>query len=141
MNLDLIRYFAAAGIIWFALQGNAPSISPAAPYNGLMRDVHTATRSMDAHDRQGLSEALTSASKMLAEDRAGLIKTTEDLQEFVKGSLAYGYSSFSIGKYPAAALAVQSELERAVGASIQAVTPEIRSKVAETLSEAGRAVR
>jgi len=142
MNLDFIRLALGAAIVWYALlQGNAPSITPSAPYTGPMTTIHSETRSMDKQDQQGLSEALSAASKMLADDKAGLIKTTEELQAFTRGTLAYGYTSFALAKYPRVAAAVQAELEKATGDTVQAVTPEIRSRVAEALAEAGRAAR
>lgn len=96
---------------------------------------------MESQDRAGLSAALTAASQMLRADTAGLLKTTEDLQEFVRGTTAYGYSSFALKKYPAVAAAVQTELEKAVGSEIKAVESSDRARVADTLEELGRAVR
>lgn len=143
MNSQVVRMAVAAGIVWYALgmPGLPPSVSPSAPYAGSLTAVHSATRDMVAADRQGLAEALAAAGRMLADDRAGLIKTTEDLQKFVRGTLAYGYSSFSVKKYPASAAAIQAELERVVGDKIEAVTPEKRAAVASMLEEAGRATR
>ena len=143
MNPQTIRLIAAGAIVWYALgmPGTSTPIAPSAPYTGSMSAVHSASRSMDAHDRQGLSEALASAGKMLADDKAGLIKNTEDAQRFARGAIAYGYSSFSIQKYPQVASAMQSELERATGSVVTEETSEIRQKMSEALEEIGRAVR
>lgn len=140
---DLIRIAIAGGIVYFALTGGTPGGggTSSVPYTGSMTSVHSAASSMESPDKQGLSEALTAASKMLDDDKAKLIKTTEDIQQFTRGSMSYGYSSFSLGKYPEVSRAVQSELEKAVGSEIVPVTPEIKSKVVATLKELGDAIR
>ena len=96
---------------------------------------------MDKADRQGLSEALTAAGKMLGDDKAKLIKKTSDIQSFTRGTMAYGYSSFALNKYPDVSRAVQAELEKAVGDEDVPVTPEIKDKTVKTLEELGRAIQ
>ena len=66
----------------------AGALSPASPYTGSMTAVHEAANSMDKTDRQGLSEALTAAGKMLDDDKAKLIKKTSDIQSFTRGTMA-----------------------------------------------------
>ena len=139
---DLIRIAVVIGGLGllFGDTGGGGS-KPSEPYNGSMTAVHSAANSMDKTDRQGLSEALGAASKMLADDKAKLIKTTEDIQNFTRGSMAYGYSSFALAKYPEVSKAVQVELEKAVGDEITAVTPEIKNRTVATLKELGLAIK
>lgn len=139
---DLIRIAVVIGGLGLLFGGDTGGGSkPSEPYNGSMTAVHSAANSMDKTDRQGLSEALTSASKMLDDDKAKLIKTTEDIQNFTRGSMAYGYSSFALTKYPEVSKAVQVELEKAVGDEITAVTPEIKNRTVATLKELGQAIK
>ena len=141
-----VRYIAAAAVLYFALTGGKlPSIGPAGtpsgPYTGPLTALHDAAGQMDPKDRSGLSEALDAASKMIAEDKAGLLTTTEALQKAARGSIAFGYSTFSVKKYGNVASLIQAELEKAIGTEVVAVTPEVRGKVAASLADASRAVR
>lgn len=141
---NALRAVLAAGIVYVALYGVPSGINPAIPssaYSGPLTAAHNAAASMESQDRAGLSAALAASGKMLRADSAGLLKTTEDVQEFVRGTTAYGYSSFSLKKYPAVADAVQAELEKAVGSEIKAVDSSDRARIADTLEELGRAVR
>ena len=139
---DLIRIAVVIGGLGLLFGGDTGGGSkPSEPYNGSMTAVHSAANSMDKTDRQGLSEALTAAGKMLADDKAKLIKTTSDIQSFTRGSMAYGYSSFALSKYPDVSRAVQAELEKAVGDEDVPVTPEIKDKTVKTLEELGRAIQ
>ena len=142
MNGDLIRYAVAAAVLWYVFAGPAAvTPGPAGPYTGTMSSLHTAAASMEAKDREVLSEALDAASKMISDDRAGLLTTTESLQKAARGAVAFGYSTFTATKYPAVASLIQADLEKAIGTDVVAVTPEVRSKVAGVLSEAARAIR
>ena len=141
---NTLRAVLAAGIVYVALFGIPDGISPPVPgagYSGPLTAAHTAAASMESQDRAGLSAALAASGKMLRSDPAGLLKTTEDVQEFVRGTTAYGYSSFSLKKYPDVADAVQAELEKAVGSEIKAIDSSDRARIADTLEELGRAVR
>lgn len=140
---DLIRIAVVIGGLGLLFGGDTGGggSTPSEPYNGSMTAVHSAANSMDKTDRQGLSEALTAASKMLEDDKAKLIKTTEDIQNFTRGSMSYGYSSFALAKYPEVSKAVQVELEKAVGDEITAVTPEIKNRTVATLKELGQAIK
>ena len=139
---DLIRIAVVIGGLGLLFGSDTGGGSkPSEPYTGSMTAVHSAANSMDKTDRQGLSEALTAASKMLDDDKAKLIKTTEDIQNFTRGSMAYGYSSFALAKYPEVSKAVQVELEKAVGDEITAVTPEIKNRTVATLEELSKAMR
>lgn len=140
---DLIRIAIVIGGLGLLFGGDTGGggSKPSEPYTGSMTAVHSAANSMDKTDRQGLSEALTAAGKMLDDDRAKLIKTTSDIQSFTRGSMAYGYSSFALGKYPDVSRAVQAELEKAVGDEDVPVTPEIKDKTVKTLEELGRAIQ
>ena len=140
---DLIRIavvIGGLGLLFGSDTGGGGS-KPSEPYTGSMTAVHSAANSMESADRQGLSEALGAASKMLNDDKAKLIKTTEDIQNFTRGSMAYGYSSFALAKYPEVSKAVQVELEKAVGDEITAVTPEIKNRTVATLEELSKAIR
>lgn len=139
--LDLVRFGAAGLLIYLALNGAPKDLPLPQPYTGSLASVHDAAMQMDASDRQGLSEALLAASKMLASDKASLVKTTEDLQRFVRGTVAYGYTSFALNKYPTVSAEVQKELEKAVGPTYQPVTVELRDKTVETLIELSKAVK
>lgn len=140
---DLIRIAVVIGGLGLLFGGDTGGggSKPSEPYNGSMTAVHSAANSMEKNDRQGLSEALGAASKMLADDKAKLIKTTEDIQNFTRGSMSYGYSSFALQKYPDVSRAVQTELEKAVGDEITAVTPEIKNRTVATLEELSKAIR
>ena len=139
---DLIRIAIVIGGLGLLFGGDTGGGSkPSEPYNGSMTEVHSAAKSMDKTDRQGLSEALTAAGKMLDDDKAKLIKTTSDIQSFTRGTMAYGYSSFALNKYPSVSKAVQAELEKAVGDEDVPVTPEIKDKTVKTLEELGRAIQ
>lgn len=96
---------------------------------------------MDARDRQGLAEALQAAGRMIEDDRAGLLTTTEAVQRAARGAVAFGYTSFSTAKYPQVAAALQAELEKASGDTSAPATPALRQKIAGVLEEAARAVR
>ena len=142
MNGSTIRLIAAAAIVWYALSGGMPGVGPSAgPYTGSMGELHSAAAAMDPKDRSGLSEALDAASKMIANDKAGLLTTTESLQKAARGAIAFGYSTFSVNKYSNVASLIQADLEKAIGSDVVAITPDVRSKVAGVLSEASRAVR
>jgi hypothetical protein len=141
------RYLIAGALIYFVFSGvklpgvpSTPS-APSGPYTGSMSALHEAAGEMDANDRAGLSEALEAASKMVSEDKAGLLSTTEALQKASRGAIAFGYSTFSVKRYSKVAALIQADLEKAVGSEVAAVSPEVRGKVASTLSEAARAVR
>lgn len=138
---DLIRIAVVIGGLGLLFGDTGGGSSPSTPYTGSMTAVHSAAEKMEKNDRQGLSEALTAASKMLEDDKAKLIKTTEDIQNFTRGSMAYGYSSFALAKYPEVSKAVQVELEKAVGDEITAVTPEIKNRTVATLKELGQAIK
>jgi septal ring factor EnvC (AmiA/AmiB activator) len=139
---DLIRIAVVIGGLGLLFGGDTGGgSSPSTPYTGSMTAVHASAEKMEKNDRQGLSEALTAASKMLEDDKAKLIKTTEDIQNFTRGSMAYGYSSFALAKYPEVSKAVQVELEKAVGDEITAVTPEIKNRTVATLKELGQAIK
>ena len=146
MNPTTIRMILAAGIVWYALGGQIPGVSvpgvaPSGPYTGSMTALHTAAASMDPKDRAVLSEALAASGEMISADRAGLLTSTEALQKAARGSIAFGYSTFTVTKYPAVASLIQADLEKAIGSEVAAVTPEIRGKVAGVLSEAARALK
>ena len=139
---DLIRIAVVIGGLGLLFGGDTGGgSSPSTPYTGSMTAVHASAEKMEKNDRQGLSEALTAASKMLEDDKAKLIKTTEVIQNFTRGSMAYGYSSFALAKYPEVSKAVQVELEKAVGDEITAVTPEIKNRTVATLKELGQAIK
>ena len=140
---DLIRIAVVIGGLGllFGDAGGGGGSKPSEPYTGSMTAVHSAANSMDKNDRQGLSEALGAASKMLADDKAKLIKTTEDIQNFTRGSMSFGYSSFALQKYPDVSRAVQAELEKAVGDEIVPASPEIKDKTVKTLQELSRAIQ
>lgn len=137
------RVAVAVALVWWVVAGpNAlPSPSPRQAYTGPMQTVHTAAAGMDARDRQGLAEALAAAGKMIEDDKAGLLTTTEAVQKAARGAIAYGYTSFAVGKYPEVARAIQDELERATGGLSAPATPALRQRVASTLDEAAKAVR
>ena len=62
MNGDLIRYAVAAAVLWYVFAGPA-AVTPgqAGPYTGSMSSLHAAAASMEAKDREVLSEALDAA--------------------------------------------------------------------------------
>lgn len=140
-TIDAVRLGLGALIVYVALYGtpNVPVLPQ--PYVGVYGDVHDVATQMDGNDRQGLSEALVAASRMLASDKAGLVKTTEDLQRFIRGTVAFGYTSFTLNKYPKVSAAIQNELEKTVGPTVQTVSGEMRDKTVEALVELGRAVK
>ena len=141
MNLvDTIRFGLAGLLVYLALNGVPEEIKIFEPYNGPLTHINEAANAMETQDRQGLSEALVAASKML-DDKANLLKTTEDLQEFIKGTISFGYSSFSLKQYPNVAAEIQKELESSVGATVQTLTPELKEDVAKKLSELSRAIK
>jgi len=141
MNLvDTIRYGLAGLLVYIALNGVPEQVKILEPYSGPLIHINEAAAVMETQDRQGLSEALTAASKMLV-DKANLLKTTEDLQEFIKGTISFGYTSFSLKQYPKVAAEIQKELESSVGTTVQTLTPEIKEDVAKKLSELSRAVK
>jgi hypothetical protein len=106
-----------------------------------MTELHAAAATMDPKDRAVRSEALAASGEMIAADRAGLLTSTESLQKAARGSLAFGYSTFTATKYPAVASLIQADLEKAIGSDVVAVTPDVRGKVSGVLSEAARALK
>lgn len=139
--LDVIRFGLAGLLVYVAFYGTPKGVELPQPYTGDLKNVNEAASQMAAEDRQGLSEALLAASKMLASDKANLVKTTEDLQRFVRGTVAYGYTSFALSKYPTVSAEVQKELEKTVGPTVQAVTSDLRDKTVATLIELSKAVK
>lgn len=139
--LDVIRFGLAGFLVYVAFYGTPKGVELPQPYTGDLKNVNEAASQMAAEDRQGLSEALLAASKMLASDKANLVKTTEDLQRFVRGTVAYGYTSFALSKYPTVSAEVQKELETTVGPTVQAVTSDLRDKTVATLIELSKAVK
>ena len=110
-------------------------------YAGKLSALHAAADGMEGRDRAGLSEALDAGAAMLERDAAGLVTTTAQAERFVRGVLGFGYTAFAVKKYPAVAAAVQAELEKATGADDVRMTPEIRSRVVESLRESAAAIR
>lgn len=143
----LIRLAVAAGILWFATGGkvptipSVPSVPSVYPYVGPLAGLHTAARGMDSTSRLSLAETLDSAATMIESDKAGAIKTTEQLQAAIRATIAFGYSAFAETRYPAVAAALQEELEKSVGNTSAPLTPEVRSRTISMLREAAKAVR
>jgi hypothetical protein len=96
---------------------------------------------MDAHDRQGLSEALAAIGKMVRDDRMGSIKTAADIQKMIEVGLDFGYSTFQVKTYPEVAQAVQAEVSKAVGADDSPADSAAKSRAATAIEEIGRAVQ
>ena len=144
MNGDLIRYGLAAAVLWYVFAGPVavPTGPASGPYVGTMTALHTAAASMEAKDREVLSEALDAAGEMLLADKLGLVSTTEELQRYVKAVTEFDYVSHNPSrKYPTVAAAVQSELTKAIGSDVTQVTDAMRQQVSAALTEAGKAVR
>ena len=72
---DIIRIAVVIGGLGLLFGDTGGGSSPSTPYTGSMTAVHASAEKMEKNDRQGLSEALTAASKMLEDDKAKLIKT------------------------------------------------------------------
>ena len=141
--MNAARIVIAAALVWWAVAGSSglPSSSLRQTYSGPMASVHSSAAGMDARDRQGLAEALQAAGRMIEDDRAGLLTTTEAVQRAARGAVAFGYTSFATAKYPQVAAALQAELEKASGDTSAQATPALRQKIAGVLEEAARAVR
>jgi hypothetical protein len=141
MNANAIRLILAAGIVWYALGGSLPSVGPVATYTGPLTALHTAARSMDPKDREGLSEALQALGKMVSDDRMGAIKTTADVQTFIETGLNFGYSTFQTKQYPTVAQYLQDEISKVVGGIEGPADAAVKSRVSAALDDASRAVR
>jgi hypothetical protein len=143
VNGDLIRYAVAAAVLWYVFAGPAAvTPGPAGPYTGSMSSLHTAAASMEAKDREVLSEALDAAGEMLLADKLGLVNTTEELQRYVKAVTEFDYVSHNPSrKYPAVAAAINQEIMKAMGRDVTQVTDAMRQQVSSALIEAGKAVR
>lgn len=147
MDNNTIRFLLLAGICWYAFSGGAGPLlngqAQSGPYTGKLTELHSASRSMDPKDRAVLSEALSAAGSMLAADQKGLVGTTSDLQKYILAVTEFDY--LGIGKpttkYPAVAAAIEKELVAAYGKDQANITPDIRSRVADVMAEAGRALR
>jgi hypothetical protein len=139
------RIAGGALLIWVAL--GTPGIPtgggllPSAPYTGSMSSLHSAAGSMDAKDRQGLSEALAAIGKMVSDDRLGAIKTSSDAQRGIQTMLNFSYSSFQTKKYPEVASAIESELSKAVGTEVGTLSSSDKARIGSLLEEMGRAVK
>lgn len=140
-SLDIVRLGLAGVLVYVAMYGVPQNRVLLQPYTGPLKNVNDAALQMAANDRLGLAEALLASSQMLASDKAGLIKTTEDLQRFVRGTVAYGYTSFTLNKYPTVSAEIQKELEKSVGPTVQTVTNQLRDQTVESLVELSKAVR
>ena len=138
---DLIRYGLGIAVIFFALGDGPTPLTPSAPYTGSMTQLHTESRSMEAVDREGLSEALMAIGKMVSDDRMGAIKTSADVQEAIQTGLNFGYSTFQTKKYGQVASTVESELSKAVGTEVGTLTSADKARIGTLLSEMGRAVK
>ena len=142
---NVARIAGGALLIWVALgtpgMPTGGGLVPSAPYSGSMSALHSAAGSMDAKDRQGLSEVMAATAAMVKDDRTQMIKTTEDVQKMIRGAMSFGYSTFSSSKYPAVASAVQSELERVVGSTIEPLDSGKRAAVVAALEEMARAIK
>jgi len=140
--LNLARYAGAFVLVYVALYGIPENIDVVEPsYNGPLMAVHEAAQSMDSNDRQGLSEALLAAGKMLRDDKANLVTNTEELQTFIKGAVAFGYTSFSVNKYPNVSQAVQQELKNTVGPVVTVLLPEVKQQTVDKLEELSKAIK
>jgi len=140
-----LRPALAAAIVWYALGMPGLPVTPggggAAPYAGTLSALHTASRSMESKDKEGLSEALSAVAAMIRDDRLDAIKTTSDIQRMIETGLDFGYSTFQVKKYPAVGQAVQDEISKAVGTQEGTADAAIKAKVAGVIEEAARAVR
>lgn len=138
-----IRYLIAAAVVWYALFGvpNVPGVIPSAPYTGSLTALHGAAGSMDAAGRRSLSDTLDAAATMIESDRAGAIKTTEQLQAAIRATIAFSHTAFATERYPAVASALQAELEKAVGSEVGPLDSAKRAGTVATLREAAKAVR
>lgn len=144
MNSTAIRLALAAAALWLVLGGGGGSVVPSvAPYSGSMTNLHQASREMPAADRAALSGALDAAGKMLASDSKGLVATTAAMQKFVTAVLEFDYVGVGkpSAKYPSAASALQSEMQRALGSDVGPVDSAVRSRMVSALTEAALAVR
>jgi len=143
----IVRGVVAAALVYVALYGMPKSIGPVAPvipdqsYQGSYKQVHIEAQKMEPVDRKGLSEALLAANKMLVDDHVGLVKTTEDLQSIVLGTISYGYTSFSVSKYPSMAKEIKKLLISTVGAKVQKVDDELKGNTVQLLAELSRAIQ
>lgn len=148
MNIGLIRIAVAVAVWWFASGREMPSIPGLdgetihqAKYTGSMTELHGASRKMSAETRKSLSDTLSSAATMIESDRAGAIKTTDQLQAAIKATVAFGHTAFQGQRYPAVAEVLQWELEQAVGGNAGELSQGTRTKTVAVLRESSKAVR
>lgn len=141
--MDKVRVAVAAALVWYALgaPGLPPNIAPSAGYSGSLSELHTAAGEMESSDRAGLSGSLGAAADMLEKDPARLITDTASLQRFTRGVIGFGYSSFSVKKYPRVADEVQKQLETVVGEASEALTDEKRRATVAALREMSEATK
>lgn len=145
MNSTAVRLALAAAALWLVFSGGGGGGGGVAvvPYSGSMTGLHQASREMPAPDRAALSGALDAASKMLAADSKGLVGTTPAVQKFITAVIEFDYVGVGkpSAKYPNAASALQSEMQKALGTDIAPVDAAVRSRMVSALTEAASAVR
>lgn len=148
MNSTTIRLVVAGALLWWGLghpgfPGGGSIIPSVTPYTGSLTAAHSASRSMDAKDRQNLSEALSAGGEMLRADTRGLVSTTEAAQRYVAGILEFSYNGLGkpSQKYPSVADAISAEAKRVVGDTSGTFDAAARSRLADSLAELGRAIR
>jgi hypothetical protein len=145
MNSTVVRAAVAAGILWFVFfsGGSLPVVPSVTPYTGPLTAAHSAAQSMQGSDRAALSEALTAGGEMLRADSRGLVGTTEAAQRYVAGILEFSYNGLGkpTQKYPSVADAISAEAKRIVGDTVGPFDAAGRSRLADALTELGKAIK
>jgi len=143
MNQTMIRLALAAGIVWFALQGNPGGSPVSGPYSGSLTSLHQAAQGMESKDRSAMADGFKAGADMVAADTRGLIKTTEIAQTFLLALLEFNYNGTAkpSKKYPSVASEVERVFKAALGDDIKAMTDSDRAKLADSLREMSKALR
>jgi len=144
MSSSMFRLLISVAIILYALgiiPGNLPQPSP--PYRGPYTALHSASRSMDRGDREALSEAFASGSRMLSNDKMDLIDKTDEAQRFVWGILEFDYQSIGQPKssYPNVADAIEDIVSKQVGSESKSFSAADKRKLADALDDISEAIK
>lgn len=143
MNQTMIRLALAAGIVWFALQGNPGGSPVSGPYSGSLTSLHQAAQGMEPKDRSAMADGFKAGADMVAADTRGLIKTTEVAQTFLLALLSFDYNGVytPTKKYPSVASEVEKVFTQTLGDEIKPMTSTDRDKLASALREMSNALR
>jgi len=120
-----------------------PDAPPVAKYEGRLKSLNEASRSMDEQDRLNMSTGFAAGADMLDADKRGLVKNTEVGQSYLLALIEFNYGGLAkpSTKYPAVSSELSKIFEETLGDEVVPMTAADRSKLSAELREMSKAVR